>query len=93
MQNEMISAKVAQLRALEEQSKLINAQMEVLKNELKAELDARQVDSITVGPDRIWYIIFERKQADTDKLKKAGLFEQYSKKSVVTQFKFTTSLT
>ncbi len=92
MSFDLITAKVAELRALEEQGKAIDARIKVIKEELKNELDERKVDSITVGPDKIFWQAVQRRQIDSALLKSDGLYDHYSKDTVVTQFKITTSL-
>ena len=89
MTNNEMDKKIAAMRALEAQIATLNASVDDIKKELKAELDARQADSVQTELHKIFYSVFDKKIADSDKLKKAGLFEQYSKKSVVTQFKIT----
>ena len=89
MTNEMMNAKIAEMRALEAQANEINKRVEALKNELKAELDSRQVDSINTDIHNIFYNCYEKAGVDTAKLKAAGLYDEYSKKSTIIQFKIT----
>ena len=89
MTNDMINQKIAQLRALEEASKSLEKQIEAIKNELKAELDSRQEDSINTVEHNIFYHCYEKSGIDTAKLKAAGLYDEYSKKSTIIQFKIT----
>ena len=89
MTNEMINQKIAQLRALEEAAASLKNQIEGIKDELKAELDARQEDSINTVQHNIFYNCYEKESVDTAKLKASGLYSEYSKKSVVIQFKIT----
>lgn len=89
MTNEMINIKVAELRALEALQKDIEAKIEAAKNELKAELDARQADSVDTGLHNIFYNMYEKTTVDTAKLKEAGFYDDFAKKSVIVQFKIT----
>ena len=89
MTNELMNAKVAELRALEAVAKELEAKINAVKDELKAELDTRQVDSVDTGLHNIFYQMYEKASVDTAKLKEAGLYEAYSKKSTIIQFKVT----
>lgn len=89
----LVTAKIAELRVLEAQAKAIDKQIEAIKDSLKAELDSRKVDCLVIGPDKIFWQVIERRLVDSDHLKKAGLYDKFSKLTTVTQFKVTTSLT
>lgn len=89
MTNEIINQKIAQLRALEEAAATLNKQIEAIKNELKSELDSRQVDSINTEMHNVFYHCYEKAGVDTAKLKAAGLYDDYAKKSTIIQFKIT----
>ena len=89
MTTEMIDSKIAQMKNLEEAIKLLQAQVDDIKDELKAELDSRQVDSVSTDLHNVFYSMYEKASVDTAKLKKDGLYNLYSKKSVVVQFKVT----
>lgn len=89
MTNEMMNAKIDELRALEAQIAEINKQVEAIKTQLKGELDSRQVDSVNTEKHNIFYSCYEKAGVDTAKLKAAGLYDEYSKKSTIIQFKIT----
>lgn len=89
MTAEMIDSKIAEMKNLEEAIKLLQAQVDGIKEELKAELDSRQVDSVSTDLHNVFYSMYEKASVDTAKLKKDGLYNLYSKKSVVVQFKVT----
>lgn len=89
MTNEMINEKIAALKALEEASSALTKQIDAIKNELKAELDSRQVDSVETDFHKVFYSCYEKATVDTDKLKSEGLYDKYSKKSTIIQFKIT----
>lgn len=89
MTDKMINNRIARMKELQAQADAISKQVEALRDELKAELDSRKEDSIDTGIHRVFYNCYERATIDSDKLKAAGLYDKYSKKSVVTQFKIT----
>lgn len=89
MTNEIINSKIAEMKALEAAVAQLNAQIDAIKDELKAELDTRQVDSINTGSYNVFYNCYEKAGVDTAKLKAAGLYDAYSKKSTIIQFKIT----
>ena len=89
MTNELINEKIAALKALEEASSALNKQIDAIKSELKAELDVRKVDAVDTDLHKVFYSCYEKASIDTNKLKSAGLYDEYSKKSVVIQFKIT----
>lgn len=89
MTDRMIDNRVKKIRELEQEAAAIQDELEALKDELKAELDARQEDSIKTTFYNIFYKCFSKKNVDTQKLKDAGLYDEYSKESIVTQFKIT----
>lgn len=84
-----MNAKIAEIRRLEKEATLIKDQLESLRDELKAELDFRKVDSVDTGLHRVFYNCYEKSGVDSEKLRAAGLYDTYSKKSIVTQFKIT----
>ena len=89
MTDRMINNRVKKIRELEQEAAAIRDELESLKDELKAELDARQQDSIKTAFYNIFYNCFSKRNVDTQKLKDAGLYDQYCKESTVTQFKIT----
>ena len=89
MTNKEINQTIEQLRKIEAQAAELKAAAEAVRDSLKAELDARQEDSISTGLHNIFYKLQEKTVTDTDKLKKAGLFDQFSKKSTSILFKIT----
>ena len=89
MTNTELNQKIAELRQIEERAAELNAAVDSIREQLKAELDSRQVDSITTGAYNIFYNMYEKSGIDTDKLKASGLYNQFSKKSTVIQFKIT----
>ena len=89
MNESELNAKIAELRRIEKEAALLKLQLDSLKDELKAELDSRKVDSIDTGLHKIFYSCYEKSNVDSAKLKEDGIYEEYSKKSIVTQFKVT----
>ena len=89
MTKDLLNAKIAQLRALEAQMKALSKQADAIKDSLKAELDELKVDSIDTGIHKIFYQVYEKASVDVDKLKEAGIYLDYLKPSLITQFKIT----
>lgn len=89
MTNQEINAKVAEIRRLEAEAEKVKQQVDTLKNQLKAECDARKVDKIETGLHNIMYSCCTQNRVDTSKLKAAGLYNQYTKESTVLKFMIT----
>ena len=89
MTNQDINFCIAKIRELESQADQIKKEVDSLRDELKHELDLRCQDSIDTGLHRVFYNCYEKSGVDTDKLKLSGLYAEYSKKSIITQFKIT----
>ncbi len=87
--NTIINQKIAEIENLQAKAAEIQELVDNLKAELKAELDERKVDSIDTGSHNVFYSVYEKLGVDTAKLKAAGLYDTYSKKSVITSFKIT----
>ena len=84
-----INDKIAEIERIQLEATKLQELAENLKNELKAELDERKVDKLDTGSHNIFYSCYEQSRVDATKLKAAGLYEEYSKKSLVTSFKIT----
>ena len=89
MTNELINAKVEEIRKINESINLLNAQKAQLEQELKDECDARRAEEIVTALHKIIYNCYERSGVDTDRLRQDGLYDKYKKTSVCTQFKIT----
>ena len=89
MTADLLNVKIAQLKSIETQIKMLTKQADAIKNDLKAELDTNKVDSIDTGIHRIFYQVYQKASVDLEKLKGAGLYDTYSKVSLITQFKIT----
>ena len=89
MTNTELNQKITELRQIEERAAELKAAVDTIRDQLKAELDSRQVDSITTGAYNIFYKMYEKSGVDTDKLKKSGMYDQFAKTSTVIQFKIT----
>lgn len=93
MTNVQINAKITEIELLEAQIKELKALADSAKAELKAELDAQNVDCIDTGIHRVFYEAYEKKIVDTKSLKADGLYEKYSKSQINTMFKITSVTT
>lgn len=89
MTNIEINNKIAELRKIEEQAAALKKSADAIRDELKSELDNRKADSVNTGTHKVFWFCYEKGGVDTQKLKDAGLYDLYSKKSVVSQFKIT----
>lgn len=89
MTNEEINAKVAEIRKLEAEAEKVKKQVDKLKEELKAECDSRNVEKIETGLHNIFYKCSSQKRIDSDKLKAAGLYDQFLKEIVSLKFQIT----
>lgn len=86
MTNKDIDKTIDELRKLEKKAAKLKSQIDTMKDDLKKELDDRQVDSVDTGAHKVFQTCYEKRGVDTQKLKDAGLFDEYSKTSVVTRF-------
>ena len=84
-----INDKIAEIERIQLEATKLQELAENLKNELKAELDERKVNNIDTGSHNIFYSCYEKTSVDTTKLKADGLYDAYSKKSVITSFRIT----
>ena len=82
MTNTQIDKIVSRINELQAEAAQIDAEIEALKDEIKHECDIRKEEVIDTKVNRIIYRPYERKQVDTTKLRKAGLYDQYSKTSI-----------
>lgn len=89
MNKNEINAKIEELRKIEAQAAKLKEAADMLRDELKAELDSRKVDSVDTGLHRIFYNCYEKSSVNTDALKEAGLYDLYTKKSTVVQFRIS----
>lgn len=86
--NRAIENRVAKLQALEEQAKAIEAQMETIKSELKADMEEKGVDEIETAHYKIRWKLIESNRFDTAAFKKefTELYNRYIKKSFSKRF-------
>jgi len=89
MTNAEMNQRIKELKELEELAAELKQEAEAIRGELKAELDTRKADSVDTGLHRVFYNCYERRNVDTEKLKKEGLYDKFSKLSTVIQFKIT----
>ena len=89
MTNAQKKEKITEIELLEAQIKELKAIADLAKAEIKAELDAQNVDCIDTGIHRVFYEAYEKKVVDTKALKADGLYEKYSKAQTNLMFKIT----
>ena len=81
-----LESKARQYRELQAEIKALQEQAEAVKAALIAEMDARKQDAVTAGEYTIRYIPYESTRVDTAKLKRSGLYEQYSTRAMALRF-------
>lgn len=86
MTNQEMNARVEEIRRLEAEAEQVKQKVDALKDELKAELDARKVDDVNTGLFHIIYKAYPQKRVDNNLLKAAGLYEKFLKESVTVKF-------
>lgn len=86
MTNQEINAKVAEIRRLEAEAEQVKQKVDAIKDELKAELDARKVEDVNTGLFHIIYKVYPQKRVDNGLLKAAGLYDKFLKESTVLKF-------
>lgn len=89
MTNEMIDAKIDELKALERQIKILTDQKDALKKELTDELDSRIEDTISTSCYNVFWKVYEKHQVDVTLLKKEGVYDKFAPLKVQTMFKIT----
>ena len=89
MDNNKINERISDLYRIEKEAAELKARADAIRDELKAELDRRKEDSVDTGLHKVFYNCYEKSSVDTAKLKAAGLYNEYAKKSVVIQFRIT----
>ncbi len=73
-------------RELQAEIKALEEQADTLKQQMIREMDTRNIDRLTAGEYTIRWGLYESSRLDTAAIKAAGLYEQYSKKTVATRF-------
>lgn len=89
MNNNQINITVDEIRERQAAIKKLQDEVDELKNMLKTELDERKQDSISTDLHNVFYHAYERVGVDSAKLKKEGMYDKYSKKSTVIEFRIT----
>lgn len=89
MNNNQIDMKVTEIRNIQAEIAALTEKLNSVKDELKKELDTRKVDSVETALHKVFYLAFEKKLVDNQKLKDDGLYEDYCKPTVQIQFKIT----
>lgn len=89
MTNILIDTRIEELRALEAAAAELAKKADAIKNQLKAELDERKVDSLDTGRHKVFYSAYQKSSVDSARLKEEGLYNRFLKTSTVIQFKIT----
>ena len=73
-------------REIQAAIKELEAQADTLKQTMIKEMDARQADELDAGGYTIRYTLVESSRVDTAKLKAAGLYDDFAKRTTSTRF-------
>ena len=81
MSNKELELRLALIRELENQKKELDDQIEVLKDNVKAELDAQGVSSLRAGSYEVSWKSYKFSRFDTSAFKSAhaDLYDEFSK--------------
>ena len=83
-----ITTKVEHIKTLQTMIDELSAEMETIKDEIKAEMNARGVEEMTVSCFKVRYKEVSSSRFDSTEFKKthSELYEQYCKKTVSKRF-------
>lgn len=83
-----LSAKIRELKELQQLVDEANAEMETIRDELKAHMTAQNTEEITVDVFKVRYTTVQSSRFDTTAFKKthAELYAQYSKPTTTKRF-------
>ena len=73
-------------REIQAMIKELEAEADTLKQAMVKEMDTRQADELSAGEYTIRYTLVESSRVDTAKLKAAGLYDDYAKRTTSTRF-------
>lgn len=97
MTNSEVDAKVIEITTIEAQIKMLKELVEKGKQELKDECDARKVDVLDTGANRVWYVVTKKRGLDTTKAKEYltnnANIDDFMKESYETRFSIKHILT
>lgn len=88
MSTNEITAKIRQIKELQQLIEEAEAEMETLKDTIKAEMTARDVDELTADVFKVRWTTVESSRFDSTAFKKAmpELFKQFSKQTTSRRF-------
>lgn len=88
MSTNEITAKIRQIKELQQLIEEAEAEMETLKDTIKAEMTAREVDELTADVFKVRWTTVESSRFDSAAFKKAmpELFKQFSKQTTSRRF-------
>lgn len=88
MSNEIITAKINELKELEEMAAELKTEIESIKDELKAVLAEQEVEELVVGSNIIRYTTVLTQRFDTTQLKKKlpEIYTAYLKQTTSKRF-------
>lgn len=88
MSTNEITAKIRQIKELQQLIEEAEAEMEAIKDAIKAEMTAREVDELTADVFKVRWTTVESSRFDSTAFKKAmpELFKQFSKQTTSRRF-------
>ena len=88
MSTNEITAKIRQIKELQQLIEEAEAEMEAIKDAIKAEMTAREVDELTADVFKVRWTTVESSRFDSAAFKKAmpELFKQFSKQTTGRRF-------
>lgn len=88
MSTENLERKIKELHELQRMAEEITAEMESIKDEIKAAMTAQNTDTITAGEYRVRWTAVTSRRFDTTAFKKvySDLYNQFTKESVTRRF-------
>jgi len=81
-----IANNAREYREIQAEIKALQEQADALKAALIAEMDTQQADSLQAGEYTLRYTVYESTRVDTAKLKKSGLYADYSTTGTALRF-------
>lgn len=83
-----IEMKVRELKELQRMSEELNAEIESIKDELKREMEARNVEELTTNTYKVRYSTVKTSRFDSTAFKKVynDLYHQFAKETITKRF-------
>ncbi len=88
MSTNELTGKIRELKELQRMAEEITAEMETIKDEIKAAMTAQNTGTITAGEYKVYWTPVTSRRFDTTAFKKvySALYNQFTKESVTRRF-------